>query len=247
MAASPKTSPRNMFTSAFRMAMTAGRFDPLSLSPNIWFDASDSSTLFDATSGGSTPAADGGVARLVSKTGAAYGAQATSGRRPLRRVAYQNGLDALFFDGTTDELGLANPITTSTTFTLTAAIRNGGNAGYGSVLVNSAGGAGFYLKANKVNAYSAADKLASSTLASGTFYVLTIQVSAGAVSFFKDGSADGTASGMGSYVTNALGGHGAEWFSGHLGELLLFPSALSTTDRQNTERYLGAKWGITVA
>jgi hypothetical protein len=39
---------------------------------------------------------------------------------------------------------------------------------------------------------------------------------------------------------------GAPTLAGAIGEVLVFPSALSTTDRQIVERYLGWKWGVTV-
>jgi hypothetical protein len=39
---------------------------------------------------------------------------------------------------------------------------------------------------------------------------------------------------------------GAPTLAGAIGEVLVFPTALSTTDRQIVERYLGWKWGVTV-
>jgi hypothetical protein len=68
-----------------------------------WYDASDASTLFDATSGGSLVAADGGVARWEDKSGnARHFTQGTSGSRPLRKTAIQNSLAVLRFDGSND-------------------------------------------------------------------------------------------------------------------------------------------------
>ena len=65
----------------------------------LWLDASDASTLFDATTGGSLVAADGGVARWEDKSGnARHATQATSGSRPLRKTSQQNGLGTLFFN-----------------------------------------------------------------------------------------------------------------------------------------------------
>ena len=65
-----------------------------------WYDASDATTLFDATSGGSPVAADGGVARWEDKSGnARHMTQGTSGSRPTRKTAIQNSLAVLRFDG----------------------------------------------------------------------------------------------------------------------------------------------------
>jgi hypothetical protein len=71
----------------------------------LWLDASDASTLFDATSGGSLVAADGAVARWADKSGnARHFTQATAGSRPARKTNQQNGLDALLLDGSNDHM-----------------------------------------------------------------------------------------------------------------------------------------------
>jgi len=69
----------------------------------LWLDASDATTLFDATSGGSLVAADGGVARWEDKSGnARHATQGTSANRPARKTAIQNGYDVLRADGISD-------------------------------------------------------------------------------------------------------------------------------------------------
>ena len=75
----------------------------------LWLDASDASTLFDATTGGSAVAADGGVARWQDKSGnARHATQGTSGNRPLRKTSVQGGRDVLRFDGSNDCLSIAS-------------------------------------------------------------------------------------------------------------------------------------------
>jgi hypothetical protein len=70
-----------------------------------WLDASDSTTLFDATTGGSLVAANGGVARWEDKSGnGRHFSQSDSAKRPQRKTAQQNGLDSLLFDGANDSL-----------------------------------------------------------------------------------------------------------------------------------------------
>jgi hypothetical protein len=69
----------------------------------LWLDASDAGSLFNATSGGSLVAADGAVARWEDRSGNnRHFTQATSGKRPIRKTNQQNGLDALLFDGSND-------------------------------------------------------------------------------------------------------------------------------------------------
>jgi hypothetical protein len=69
----------------------------------LWLDASDASTLFDATTGGSLVAADGTVKRWEDKSGNAnHATQATSGSRPLLKINNQNGLPGVQTDGVDD-------------------------------------------------------------------------------------------------------------------------------------------------
>lgn len=82
-------------------AATPFRFSGLQL----WLDASDSTTLFDATSGGSLPANGAAVARWQDKSGNAnHMTQSTANNRPTRATSSLNGLDGLTFDGTNDSL-----------------------------------------------------------------------------------------------------------------------------------------------
>jgi hypothetical protein len=79
----------------------------------LWLDASDASTLYDATTGGSLVAADGGVARWEDKSGnARHMTQGTSGSRPARKTAIQGGLDVLRFDGSNDFMSVASSTAT---------------------------------------------------------------------------------------------------------------------------------------
>jgi hypothetical protein len=71
----------------------------------LWLDASDASTLYDATTGGSLVAADGGVARWEDKSGnSRHFTQSVSGNRPTRKTNQQNGYGTLLFDGSNDQL-----------------------------------------------------------------------------------------------------------------------------------------------
>jgi hypothetical protein len=73
---------------------------PAAIATDLWLDAADSATLFDAVSGGSLVAADGAVARWEDKSGnGRHATQATLGSRPLRKTSIQNGIDVLRFDG----------------------------------------------------------------------------------------------------------------------------------------------------
>jgi hypothetical protein len=84
-------------------------FTPTSISGlQLWLDASDSSTLFNATAGGSLVTTDGSaVARWADKSGNnRHATQATANARPLLRTG-GNGINSktvLSFDGSNDFL-----------------------------------------------------------------------------------------------------------------------------------------------
>lgn len=64
------------------------QFTPLDFKGLVgWFDGRDTSTLFDATSGGSLPAYGSSVARWENKATANHATQATAGFRPIRSTA----------------------------------------------------------------------------------------------------------------------------------------------------------------
>lgn len=72
-------------------------------------DASIATSLYDATSGGSLVAANGGVARWEDQSGVGrHVTQATAAYQPTRKAATLNGLDAVLFDGTNDVLNRAS-------------------------------------------------------------------------------------------------------------------------------------------
>jgi hypothetical protein len=73
---------------------------PAEIATYRWYDPSTSSTLYDATTGGSPVAGGGAVARFEDKLGRTpHLLQSTLGARPIRSVAGFGGLDALVFDG----------------------------------------------------------------------------------------------------------------------------------------------------
>lgn len=98
-------------------------FDPLSLSPALWLDASDANTLFDAVSGGSLVAANGTIARWQDKSGnARHVTQSTLGFRPTRRTSIQNGRDVVRFDVSDDHL-ISSNVSSPSAFTFFAVVK----------------------------------------------------------------------------------------------------------------------------
>lgn len=81
----------------------SGSFSPLSLSPALWLDASDASTLFQSN-GGAAAAADGDpVGYWLDKSGNAKHASQTDGTmKPLLKLNSQNAKNGILADGVND-------------------------------------------------------------------------------------------------------------------------------------------------
>jgi hypothetical protein len=82
-------------------------FTPTSISGlQLWLDASDTSTLFDATAGGNVVTTNNAaVARWADKSGNnRHFTQSTSNARPVLNLANQNNKSVLYFDGSNDTI-----------------------------------------------------------------------------------------------------------------------------------------------
>ena len=100
----------------------------------LWLDASDTSTLYNATVGGSLVTTDGSaVARWQDKSGnGRHATQATANSRPIFKTNIKNGKGVVRFDGTNDRLSipsstsLFNFLNTSSS-TIFAIVKNSGS------------------------------------------------------------------------------------------------------------------------
>lgn len=195
----------------------------------LWLDASDASTLFDSTTGGSIVSADGGVARWEDKSGQSrHFTQEASASRPTRKIASQNGLDVLSFDGTDDFLDLASTLigTSAAPATLFCAIKflsfstfpevlEIGNyprpdpedtSGYQFISYDDGG-----MYVSNVGANNERFT-AAGTLATSTFYAITFQVSGAAFSssqpkFWRNGVEQSSTRGTGTATPNISASH----------------------------------------
>jgi hypothetical protein len=256
---------------ALRRAGTwPGQFvNPLSIAGlQLWLDASDSATLFDATSGGSLVAADGGVARWEDKSGnGRHFTQATSGNRPARKVADINGLDCLRFDGSNDILTRSQetwahtvPLNFFVVFRAAAftpayhaiwdfygldADFMAGNTG----MIKSNGKSSIYLTA--VNSSQPNyDGTGSVTYAINTTHVFFASIDNNVISSRGNKASDGSHTGSWTNRTN-LGSDPLKLGASSLFnrytdikicEFIVYNAALSSTERDAVEDYLTGKW-----
>lgn len=235
-------------------------FSPLDLSPSLWLDASDSSTLFDATSGGSLVAADGAIARWQDKSGNGnHATQSTFGNRPIRKVANQNGLDAVRFEGSGKEILLPDFLTGSAGTVIFAAKadadpRLSPNAGA------PIGGWGTTDLANHIPwedgviyfSYGTDSRrtVGNPSRSLALWNIYTVESNASGWSFRINGTevysdASNTV-GWGSAPVVGAGRAGFQSWLGEIGEILNIPDALNTEERATIEAFEILKWGVEV-
>lgn len=223
-------------------------FNPKSISGLlVWMDASDSSTYTVAT----------GVSEWRDKSGNGRTfTQSTANNQPLVSSTQQNGKALLEFDGTNDRLTATGNWLQIANCTLFAAFKR--NAGvYGGIIASSGNGdnsPGILVDSSSpaIRGYNNFSLTAAGSIAA--FHVLSGTVTNGATVAFTNGTqsdsdaasgtlgVDQTTTVIGTYRTSA-----ANYFNGLIGEILAFNRVLSVSERQSVERYLGKKWGVTVA
>lgn len=248
----------------------AGRFSRELLNPASfsgltgWWDASDASTLFDATSGGSLVLADGGVARMQDKSGnGRQFIQSSSGSRPARKTAVQNGLDVLRFDGSNDSLSASGfvfsdiqPAATSTIFIAakaTAVTKSISDANNETLLSESSGAHGHFTVSsnNTISAWNfdGNARRVSASYTAGSWIVFSAwHTGSSLLAQINDGSSASDTLNTKTFVGSAPA-LGRNWnstafFNGDLGELATYDVALSDEARDSVISYLINKWAI---
>lgn len=229
---------------------------------SVWFDASDASTLYDATTGGSLVAADGTVKRWEDKSGNAR--HATEGTNPpQRKTAVVASQDALLFDGINDGMSFSGNM------------ENG--SGHVTLFVvaqrTSTSGVGFMLNKDNSNVSPRAHQFLriNGALVETHWWTPTLQAPTQGnitanVTFLASlrlGSSGGTvglngtdsalnSNGSSITTTNQPTQIGRYWtvnnadmWGGYICEIIGYDNALSNTDKEAVEDYLMAKWGIT--
>jgi hypothetical protein len=217
----------------------------------LWLDASDASTLYDATSGGSLVAADGGVARWEDKSGnARHATQSTSANRPTRKAAIQNGRDAIQLDGSNDVLTVSYTYGSQVSlFMVTSRAANterylfGGSNQSGTPAIIS------QYSSKAFEWFNDPDRFTIQTTSTGVNLVVVTQQDSVAVTGYYNGTQSATSSPSASIsgkTLSFLGAANATQAQAQitLCELVVYNSVLSSQDRQSVETYLMTKWGI---
>ena len=222
---------------------TASSFSPLDLSPALWLDASDESTL--SGPGG------GAVSTWSDKSGNGHDfSQATSSSQPTSGTRTMNSLNVLDFDGTTDFLQ-NNPstIAASQPFTVWAVVERDTDI-YGRVLTQISpyvlaaflnvdrtySGAGSLISGTSGDAPTATPLIARYTFdgASSSVHIDGVQTASGDM-----GTTDfttGNVTRIGAYQS------GIQNFDGAIAEMIFVEGTLTAQQIADTETYLTEKW-----
>jgi hypothetical protein len=226
-------------------------FDPAKISGlAVWLDASDASTLFDATSGGSLPSNGSDVKRWEDKSGNGRHFTASS-NVPSRATTAVNSKDAVQFVGSTERIA-----------------RTGGTFGAADIVdvffVSQTADSTYVFLSSSSNSDRFLDATQSgsgSQPRGGGVTVTSYRVNGAGVTATRGALL--TARGSSTNVLSVLGiaATGADWANfelnyrhgggfdvsdGYACELLIYSSSVSTADRNAIESYLGNKWGVTI-
>ena len=233
---------------------------------SLWLDATTG--LFDATSGGNSVTTDGGsVARWEDQSGnSRHITQATLASQPILKTAIQNGKNIIRFDGTNDILRRSGAFVhaqgAATIFVVVSA-----NTGVNDRFMNegrTANTTSLYMPIISANAtqFNVLYRLDNNTIPlnnvnfgvafNGTGFKLVCAVDSGTnfAGFINKVTTNNQNYSRGTVTldTFAIGGWATtierDFFPGDVAEVVIYNTALGTSDRQSVENYLYSKWGI---
>jgi hypothetical protein len=214
----------------------------------LWLDASDSSTLFNDTVGGSLVTADGSaVARWADKSGNnRHATQSTANSRPLLKTSIKNGKNILRFDGSNDQLTSVLSVNSPMTFVIAAypsldsggyrVIFNANNNNSMSIGYDPSSRAWLYTSTGFLNART---KPTNFELYVGIFNGVNSRL---IINNNFDNSGSTTSLNINSIAlaTNSVG----RWYKNDFAEVLIYNSVLSNSDINSVKTYLNNKWAI---
>ena len=225
-------------------------FDVNDLSPALWLDAADASTITET---------GGKVSQWDDKSGNDnHGTQSAGGKQPVTNSRTLNGLNVIDFQG--DVLVSAVNINRSVLPDLSVYAvfardvpNNSGffgqdNGGWDrTVSMQNSGSSGNWLVSRSGGLENTGitndndPHVMSLTWDVSASNGSSFSIDGGSAHVFTEGTGDGTnTTAIGAYYTN-----GSNPFDGILAELIIIPSITSDTNRQKLEGYLAHKWGLT--
>jgi hypothetical protein len=212
----------------------------------LWLDADDSDTI---TLNGST------VSQWNDKSGNGYHvSQATASNQPTLTSNVLNSKNVLRFDGG-DYLtnASATPVGGSTNRTIFVVFNyTGSNIRYAFMLGPNGASSGqqFGISQEIAVRVSFGNRIWSSSVGSSHSIVSIVLdgTSTTDISAWQNGTSLSISSTLSNTINTqssfGVGGQGSSLLIGDVAEVLVYSSALSTSDRESVESYLSSKWGI---
>jgi len=227
-------------------------FNPRSIANlSLWLDAADSATITTAT----------GVSIWADKSGNGRNAtQTTGGKQPIRTNTI-NGKSVITFQGTDDTMQIAaNAAFNTASQTLIIVARQTTDANqvlFNKADSNSAEGVIVRYRAGSVfwawqRNDTSGDPIQISTNTNTATQVYAVVLQPLSQISFRNGTQAASGTITANYDNNSgpwLGSRRdiGEYLAGDICEVLHWSRALAASERNRVERYLGSKWGITVA
>lgn len=216
----------------------------------LWLDASDSNTLYDAVSGGSLVSADSPVLRWTDKSTNNYIAiQADSSYAPIRKTSVINNNDALLFDGTNDYIDI-NSISMSQRITAFVVWRPNNDSSYAFDSTTSTDGISnrvAFLNVQGPYVYAGTDLRNTNNQLTNNWTVCSIVFDkTSAKSYVNSILVASGNSGPNNMGSLRIGTRYSlqNYLNGYIGEILLYDSAITDSERIAIEAGLKLKWGI---
>jgi len=246
-----------------RRLFNTSPFTPLTLTPILWLDSQDSTTMYTDTSESVICAPNDEIGRWKDKSGNSYHAD-TTGSNPTLIAAAINSYNAALFTGVE---GLQTPTMTQSspqgeiwvvikTTTLATSIvieTSPGFAGFIGAQEIAIIGSDIYSYYNGSMGYTSCQQ---STNTSPHYYRGTVDfsLSTNEASLYTDGSPtssstrpdnsnnSNTLSSQPAFIGMRSGG--SLFYAGAIGEIIMFDKALTGPEAVSLSSYLSTKWGI---
>lgn len=227
-------------------------FDPLSLSPALWLDASDTATVLHTANA---------VYEWRDKSGnSRHALQGTSGNRPVTNTRPQNSLNAIDFNGTSHSMLLPSYFDNLSTkdFTVYVVFKPDTSTG-NDVLFSQQTTAS---RCNSLSYTSTATQAVCGNFSAISNQVTMAMPTTPAVFMFKKNATTGRAfynglfgevktpvagwtATFGTHIGAFNNGVFSDWCDGLMCEFFIFESDLSETQINNLNSYAMSKWGFT--
>jgi hypothetical protein len=234
---------------------TWATFTPSSITGlQLWLDASDSSTIFNASSGGSDVSPGGAIGRWQDKSGNGRHFVASGSAMPTFTSSGLNGRSVVTFNGTANNLTNSTNIIFFSSVTIIAVVRRVSGA-YGGFITSQTGDDGPSLLIDNNKLFVRAGSGSAQTVATSANFtgpsVATAVINNWTPSLYVNGSLVGTGSFAdvrGEASTTSIGTYrvgDTNFLNGYIAEMVVYNSVLSNANRSAVESYLMSKWAIT--